>query len=115
MRSGDTRYFDAVTHTLERICEGGIYDHLGGGFSRYSVDEKWLVPHFEKMLYDNAQLLELLPLACSHTGNALFRERARETVTWLAQEMTIWEGAFCASLDADSRRRGGQVLRLVDA
>ena len=52
-----------VAHTLERICEGGIYDHLGGGFSRYSVDEKWLVPHFEKMLYDNAQLLELLPLA----------------------------------------------------
>ena len=55
--------FEAIEHTLERICEGGIYDHLGGGFSRYSVDERWLVPHFEKMLYDNAQLLELLALA----------------------------------------------------
>ena len=57
-----------VTHTLARICNGGIYDHLGGGFSRYSVDERWLVPHFEKMLYDNAQLLELLALAYAHTG-----------------------------------------------
>ena len=77
MRTGDARFFTAIAHTLERICEGGIYDHLGGGFSRYSVDEKWLVPHFEKMLYDNAQLLELLPLAYAHTGNELFRERAK--------------------------------------
>jgi uncharacterized protein YyaL (SSP411 family) len=67
MRTGDPAFFKAVTHTLERICEGGIYDHLGGGFSRYSVDDKWLVPHFEKMLYDNAQLLELLPLAAAYS------------------------------------------------
>ena len=63
LRTGDERFFELIEHTLERICEGGIYDHLGGGFSRYSVDERWLVPHFEKMLYDNAQLLELLALA----------------------------------------------------
>src|SRR5690606_2696106 len=55
LRGGEARYFDLIAHTLERICEGGIYDHVGGGFSRYSVDERWLVPHFEKMLYDNAQ------------------------------------------------------------
>ena len=57
--------------------QGGIYDHLGGGFSRYSVDERWLVPHFEKMLYDNAQLLELLALAHQRTGNAAVPQRAR--------------------------------------
>ncbi len=73
-------------------AEGGIYDHLGGGFSRYSVDERWLVPHFEKMLYDNAQLLELLALAHARTGKPLFATRARETVGWLAREMTTARG-----------------------
>jgi uncharacterized protein len=90
------------------MCEGGIYDHLGGGFSRYSVDERWLVPHFEKMLYDNAQLLELLVLAWQRSGKALFAERARETVGWLKREMTTKEGAFAASLDADSEGEEGK-------
>ena len=107
-RSGDTRFFETVEHTLEHMSEGGIYDHLGGGFSRYSVDERWLVPHFEKMLYDNAQLLELLALAWQRSGNPLFRERARETVGWLKREMTTAEGAFAASLDADSEGEEGK-------
>ena len=68
LRRNDKRFFDIVERSLERMCEGGIYDHLGGGFSRYSVDDRWLVPHFEKMLYDNAQLLELLALAWQHSG-----------------------------------------------
>jgi uncharacterized protein YyaL (SSP411 family) len=108
LRTGDARFFETVEHSLERMCEGGIYDHLGGGFSRYSVDEKWLVPHFEKMLYDNAQLLELLALAFQRSGTRLFAQRARETVDWLAREMTTGEGAFAASLDADSEGEEGK-------
>jgi len=108
LRTGEARYFAAVDLTLHHICEGGIYDHLGGGFSRYSVDERWLVPHFEKMLYDNAQLLELLAIAHQRGGKPLYRQRAHETVAWLKREMTTAEGAFSASLDADSEGEEGK-------
>ncbi|MFY9839169.1 MAG: thioredoxin domain-containing protein, partial [Xanthobacteraceae bacterium] len=108
LRTGEPRYFAAVEITLDHICEGGIYDHLGGGFARYSVDDRWLVPHFEKMLYDNAQLLELLAIAYERTGKKLYRQRARETVAWLQREMLTVAGAFAASLDADSEGEEGK-------
>jgi uncharacterized protein len=101
-RLADAPYRDLVKLTLTKMSEGGIYDHLGGGYARYSTDERWLVPHFEKMLYDNAQILELLGLCHHEFGGPLFRARAWETIAWLQRDMTNAEGAFCASLDADS-------------
>ena len=101
-RLGKSPYRDLVKLTFSNMSEGGIYDHLGGGYARYSTDVRWLVPHFEKMLYDNAQILELLALCHYEFGGNLFGARAKETVAWLKREMTHAGGAFCASIDADS-------------
>jgi uncharacterized protein YyaL (SSP411 family) len=107
-RTGDARYRDIVLLTLREISNGGIYDHIGGGFARYSTDERWLVPHFEKMLYDNAQLLELLTFAWLKTGDPIFADRVRETIAWLEREMLLEGSAFAASLDADSEGHEGK-------
>jgi uncharacterized protein YyaL (SSP411 family) len=107
LASGDQAIRQAVLHTLANICQGGIYDHLAGGFARYSVDALWLVPHFEKMLYDNAQLIALLSDAWADTHNPLFAVRVSETVGWLEREMLV-EDAFASSLDADSEGEEGR-------
>jgi uncharacterized protein len=99
-RRGDQKFGDAVRKLVQAVSAGGIYDHLGGGYARYSTDAEWLVPHFEKMLYDNAQILELIALVHARWPDPVFAERARETVAWLMREMRV-EGAFAASLDAD--------------
>ena len=106
-RRGDPRFRDAVRGLLDALCAGGIYDHLGGGFARYSVDAEWHVPHFEKMLYDNAQILELLAFAHADAPCQIYAARARDTFGWLMREMKAG-GAFAASLDADQEGEEGK-------
>ena len=104
-RTGSPLFRDAVTLTLDNLCQGGIYDHLGGGFARYSTDEYWLAPHFEKMLYDNALLIELMTDVWLETGSALYKVRIAETIEWAIRELRSeadGEAAFASAYDADS-------------
>src|ERR1041384_5694353 len=98
----DTTYRDSVLLTLRSIAHGGIYDHIGGGFARYSTDDRWLVPHFEKMLYDSAQLAPSYALASIVLGRPDYARIARETLDFFLRQMLSPHGAFCSSLDADS-------------
>ena len=99
---GEPSALDMALHTLRRMSSGGMYDHLGGGFARYSVDERWLVPHFEKMLYDNAQLVRTYLHAYQVSGDRSFERVARETLGYLTREMLDPEGGFYSAQDADS-------------
>ncbi|MCW2812080.1 MAG: hypothetical protein JWP61_2538, partial [Friedmanniella sp.] len=109
LRDGTDEALAMVDRTCEAMARGGIYDQLGGGFARYSVDAHWVVPHFEKMLYDNALLLGVYTHWWRRTANPLAERVVRETVAWLLAEMRTAEGAFAASLDADSLDGSGHL------
>ena len=106
--TGDTRSLEMAEKTLTRMAAGGMYDHIGGGFHRYSTDEEWLVPHFEKMLYDNALLTTAYIEGYLATGRASFKQTAEEILRYVEREMSSPEGAFYSATDADSLNADGQ-------
>ncbi len=108
-QTNDTELMDYVTTTLKKISYGGVYDHIGGGFARYSTDAKWHVPHFEKMLYDNAQLVSLYSDAYLSNKDPWYKDVVYETLEFISRELTNNEGAFYSSLDADSNTETGEL------
>ncbi len=108
LRTRNEKARDAVLTTLTQISNGGIYDHLAGGIARYSTDHRWLAPHFEKMLYDNAQYVSLLTRAWFKTQDPLYASRIEETIDYVLGEMTTGNGCFTSSYDADSEGEEGR-------
>jgi len=110
LKQADPRILHSAIFTLEKMADGGIFDHLGGGFCRYSTDELWMIPHFEKMLYDNGPLLSLYSQAWKVNSNTLFFNAACETANWVMREMQSPEGGYYSAQDADSEGHEGKFF-----
>src|SRR5262249_29657763 len=114
VRTTSAELADMVHFTLDRMAQGGIYDQLGGGFHRYSTERTWTVPHFEKMLYANAQLAEIYAVAYRATKKPAYRRIVEETLAFVAREMTSPNGAFYSALDADTDDEEGRFYVWTD-
>jgi hypothetical protein len=107
LREGIPQFLTLCSTTLQQISLGGIYDHIGGGIARYATDETWTVPHFEKMLYDNAQYIDMLTMAWQLDRSPLYAARVEESIEWILRDMLV-EDAFASSIDADSEQEEGK-------
>ena len=114
LEDGDDKTLDMINLTLTRMCNSGIYDHLKGGFFRYSVDELWMIPHFEKMLYDNGPMISLLSNAYKKIGNPIYLKKLCQTCDWAIDEMQCESGAYFSTIDADSENKEGKFYVWTD-